>query len=341
MNPKKQIAYLQWLRLFGAAAVVLMHTAASRWQTVPIDSARWLALTGWDSLVRWPVPVFVMITGAIFLPRKTSVRDAIRRYVPRMALAYLIWATVYAIHAAGPDAGFREIVTAAASGHYHLWYLPFLCGVYLMLPFLQKIAEDEKLTAQLLGLSLVIAQGIPWLVDLAAVLLPEWSKPLRAVENHLHFTFFFDLMSLLLMGHLLARREISPKARRLLWGAGVLSIPLTTAGTVWLTGVTGAPSTIFFDHASPTTLCAGAALFVFAKYHLTALPGWAAWLADRSFGVYLIHVLVLELLAEAGWDVLAFAPTWWTPVLAQAVFAVSALAAAILQKVPILGKYLA
>ena len=90
-----------------------------------------------------------------------------------------------------------------------------------------------------------------------------------------------------------------------------------------------------------STLCAGAALFVFAKYHLTALPGWAAWLADRSFGVYLIHVLVLELLAQAGWDVLAFAPAWWTPVLALAVFGISAIAAAILQKVPLLGKYLA
>ena len=138
-----------------------MHTAAFKWQAVPVDSARWLALTGWDSLVRWPVPVFVMITGALFLPRKTSVRDALCRYVPRMALAYLIWAAIYALHSAGPGAEFRELVNAAASGHYHLWYLPFLCGVYLMLPFLQKIAEDEKLTAQLLGLSLVIAQGIP------------------------------------------------------------------------------------------------------------------------------------------------------------------------------------
>ena len=338
---KKQIAYLQWLRLFGAAAVVLMHTAASRWQKVPVDSARWLALTGWDSLVRWPVPVFVMITGALFLPRKTTVREALCRYAPRMALAYLIWAAVYALHSVGPGAGFRELVNAMAAGHYHLWYLPFLCGVYLMLPFLQKIAEDEHLTAQLLGLSLVIAQGIPWIVDLAAALAPGWSSALRAVENHLHFTFFFDLLSLLLLGHLLARREISLKGRRLLYGAGLLSIPLTLAGTVWLTGVTGSPSSIFFDHASPTTLCAASALFVFARYHLTVLPGWAAWLADRSFGVYLIHVLVLELLAERGWDVLAFAPVWWTPVLALAVFGISALAAAILQKIPLLGKYLA
>lgn len=340
MDRKKQIAYLQWLRLFAAGAVVLMHTAASKWTALPADSAGWLALTGWDSMVRWPVPVFLMITGAIFLPRRTTVRDALGRYVPRMAVAYLVWAAVYAIHS-NPGGGFREILTAAASGHYHLWYLPFLCGVYLMLPFLQKIAENEKLTQELLVLSLVIAQGIPWTVDVAAALFPAWSTALRAVENHLHFTFFFDLLSMLLLGHVLNRRAMSVRVRRLVYSAGALSIPLTMAGTVWLTRVTGAHSTVFFDHASPTTICAAAALFVFAKYELSVLPKWAAWLADRSFGVYLVHALVLELLAERGVDVLIFDPVWWTPVLALLVFAVSTVVAAVLKKIPIIGKFLA
>ena len=340
MDRKKQIAYLQWLRLFAAGAVVLMHTAASKWSAAGADSAQWLALTGWDSLVRWPVPVFLMITGAIFLPRRTTVRDALGRYVPRMAAAYLIWAAVYAIHS-NPGGGFREILTAAASGHYHLWYLPFLCGVYLMLPFLQRIAEDEKQTTQLLGLGMVIALGIPWAVDLAAAVFPGWNTALRAIENHLHFTFFFDHLSFLLLGHVLNRREISARGRRCLYGAGILSFGLTMAGTVWLTRVTGAHSTVFFDHASPTTVCAAAAIFVFAKYELTALPKWAAWLADRSFGVYLVHALVLELLAERGVDVLRFDPVWWTPVLAALVFAVSTVVAAVLKKIPIIGKFLA
>ena len=340
MDRKKQIVYLQWLRLFAAGAVVLMHTAASKWSALPADSAGWLALTGWDSLVRWPVPVFLMITGAIFLPRKTAVREALCRYVPRMGAAYLIWALIYALHG-NPGGGFQKILTAAAQGHYHLWYLPFLCGVYLMLPFLQKIAEDEKLTIQLLGLGMVIALGIPWAVDVAAALVPAWSTALRAVENHLHFTFFFDHLSLLLLGHVLNRREISVRGRRLLYAGGILSVPLTMAGTVWLTGVTGAPSSIFWDHASPTTICGAAALFVFAKYELTALPGWVAWLADRSFGVYLVHALVIEALAKRGLDVLAFDPVWWAPVLALLVFAISTILAAVLGKIPVLGKYLA
>ena len=340
MNQKKQIAYLQWLRLFAAGAVVLMHTAATKWTAVPTDSVRWLVLTGWDALVRWPVPVFLMITGAIFLPRRTTVRDALCRYAPRMAAAYLIWATVYAVHS-NPGGGFRELLTAAAQGHYHLWYLPFLCGVYLMLPFLQKIAEDEKLTDALLGLGMVIALGIPWAVDLAAAVFPGWNMAMRAIENHLHFTFFFDHLSFLLLGHALDRREISVRWRRLLYGAGILSFGLTMAGTVWLTRLTGVPSTVFFDHASPTTICAAAAIFVFAKYELTALPKWVAWLADRSFGVYLVHALVIEVLAEKGVDVLMFDPVWWTPVLAVLVFAVSAIVAAVLKKVPLIGKFLA
>ena len=341
MDRKKQIVYLQWLRLFAAGAVVLMHTAASRWYGVPTDSARWLALTWWDSAARWPVPVFLMITGAIFLPRKTAVRDAICRYAPRMAAAYLIWALIYALYYAEPGAGFRELATTVAQGHYHLWYLPFLCGVYLMLPFLQKIAEDEKLTRALLGLGMVIALGIPWTVDLLAALIPQWSTALRAVENHLHFTFFFDHLSLLVLGHVLNQREIAVRVRRLLYAGGLLSIPLTLAGTVWMTRVTGAPSSIFFDHASPTTLCAAAALFVFAKYELTALPKWAAWLAERSFGVYLVHSLVIEIMGERGLTVLIFDPIWWTPVVALMAFLVSTIIAAVLGKIPVLGKYLA
>lgn len=341
MESKNKTAYFQWLRLFAAFAVVLMHTAAYKWYDAPVDSARWLALTGWDSVVRWPVPVFLMITGALFLSRRITVRQALCRYIPRMAVSYLIWAVVYGLYFAKPGDGPRELLTAVATGHYHLWYLPFLCGVYLMLPFLQKIAEDERLTDQLLWLSLTIALVIPWTLELAAALFPDWNAAVRALKNHLQFTFFFDHLSLLLLGHVLNRREFTPGQRRLLYGLGTLSLVVVFAGTVWLTHVTSSRSSLFFDHGAPTTLCAAAALFVFARYRLTALPKWASWLADRSFGVYLIHALVIEMLARQGLDALTLAPAWWPPVLAAAVFAIAATASALLGKLPLIGRYLA
>ena len=60
-------------------------------------------------------------------------------------------------------------------------------------------------------------------------------------------------------------------------------------------------------------------------------------LARWSFGIYLVHPLVIELLAERGLSL----PAPWTPILATAVFAIAAAAAAILGKLPLIGRYLA
>ena len=96
MEPKKErIACIQWLRIFAAAAVVVMHTAAVVWNRTPMDAAPWKILTVYDALVRWPVPVFAMITGALFLPRKTELKTVLKRYIPRMLFLFVLWSGLY------------------------------------------------------------------------------------------------------------------------------------------------------------------------------------------------------------------------------------------------------
>lgn len=333
----EKIAYIQWLRVAAAFAVVLMHTAANKWNDVPIDSGEWLMLTAWDSLVRWPVPVFVMITGALFLPRKTDLRTALTRYIPRIFAAWLVWAGIYGLNSgrSGWDLMFEFV-----SGHYHLWYLPYLCGVYLVLPFLQKIAENARLTKQFLWVSCVIAVLIPWLADLTVLMWPGATNLVRAAENHLNYTFFFDLLAVLVLGHVLHQTDQSPKARRVIYIAGILSVAVTGAATVWASRHVGNPNQLFFDHAAPTTLCTAAALFVFAKYHLTRLPKAVEWMARHSFGVYLSHAFFIELLADRGIHVLAWDPVWGVPALAAGVFAISLAVTAVIAKIPFVGKYL-
>ncbi len=335
-----QIACFQWLRVFAAAAVVLMHTAATRWVAIPHTSAEWRALTFWDALVRWPVPVFVMITGAIFLPRRTELKTVLRRYIPRMLLAYGIWSGIYALYGLGEGIGWSEVLRRFAAGHYHLWYLTFLCGIYLVLPFVQQIAENGPLTRQLLVVSCLVGLELPWLADLAALLLPGAGDVIRSVENHLNFSFFMDHLALLLLGHWLYRTELSPRARHLLYGAGVLGALLAAPAAIWASCLDGFQNSVFFDLAAPNHLCAAAALFVFAKYSLRSLPKLVDRLAKWSFGIYLVHPLILALLEDWGLDVLRFGPGWWTPVLAALVFALSAAVTAVLARVPVVGKYL-
>ncbi len=335
MEPKKQIAYLQWLRIFAAAAVVLMHTAAQGWNTAAVESGEWAVLTLWDSLVRWPVPIFMMITGALFLPRKTRLQTVLRRYIPRLAWAYLFWAGIYALRAGG------NVPETLAAGHYHLWYLPFLCGVYLALPFLQRIVSDETLADGLLAVSTVIGLGVPWLAELLTLLWPGMGGILRSVKGHLEFSFFMDCLALVLLGHRLNRRSLTAKQRRGIYILGLLGLLVTGIATVWASRRTGTASSLFFDFKAPNNLCTGAAVFVFAKYNLKKLPKAVDLLARCSFGIYLVHPLVIEVLAEHGFHVLARNPLWWPPVLAAAVFVISAAISAVLAKLPLIGKYLA
>lgn len=339
MDRKKQIAYFQWLRIFAAAAVVLMHTEGSIWPDIDFQTTQWRVLTAWDSLVRWPVPVFLMITGALFLPRKTPLSAVLKRYIPRVAAAFFFWSGVCVLY--DWSRGDRDgLLLRFVTGHYHLWYLPFLCGVYLTLPFLQRIVTDDKLSRQLLAVSFVIGIGLPWLGDLAALCCPGWSGLVASLKNSLHFTFFFDLLGVLLLGHELNRRELTGKQRHLLYLAGILGAALTFPLTIWASGRAGTQSSLFCQITAPTTLCTAAAIFVFTKRRLTRLPKIAAGLAECSFGIYLVHAPILDFLTDRGIHALAGDPVWTVPVLAAAVFVLSWAVTAVLRRIPLVGRYL-
>lgn len=334
MSTKPKTAYFEWLRLFAAAAVVLMHTAAKRWLSISHTVPEWEVLTLWDSLVRWPVPIFIMITGALFLPRKTELKTALGRYIPRMAVGFLVWSGVYALYRG------ELTLNGLVSGYYHLWYLPFLCGVYLTLPFLQRIAGDDTLADQLLLVILTVGTLFPWLVKLGELLLPESRSLLGTLAGLVNYTFFFDHISLLLLGHRLHRTELSRKQRRVIYLLGLLGVSVTGIATIWATNRTDFQNSLFFDFAAPNNLCAAAALFVFAKQHLRSLPKWVAVPAKHSFGIYLVHALVIDLLADRGYHVLTWNPVWSVPVLSAAVFAISLTLAALLRRIPLIGKWI-
>ena len=338
---RETIAYLQWLRIFAAAAVVMIHTAGSQWLTIDSAQPQWTVLTVYDGLVRWPVPVFMMITGALFLPRRTELKRIMTGYIPRIGAAFLLWSGIYTYYAWHTGAAADTLLLKFVSGHYHLWYLTFLAGVYLAIPFLQRIVTDDKLTDQMLAVSFVIGIAVPWLSSFASLVMPRHSAVIRAVENHLNFAFFMDCLFLILLGYRLSRRGFTKKERLWLYGAGLFGLVLTPVATVWATELAGGQSNVFFDFKAPGNLCTAAALFVFARYHLSRLPKIVEWIADCSFGIYLVHPLIRDVLEqEFGVHVLLHDPVWMVPALAAVIFAVSLLIAAVLRKLPVVGKWI-
>ena len=340
MDPKKErLAYIQWRRVIAAAAVIIAHSDSRTWGWIPWDSWDWRVLSMYDGLVRWPVLMFLMITGTIFLPRRTSVRRMLTKNIPRVVTATIFWSAVYTFFAWRNGTG-EDLLMLFLGGHYHMWYLPFLCGVYLIIPFLQKVAEDEKLTRSLMAVAVITGLLVPWSANALALIWPSTAEVVQALEGKVEYTYFQGLLALLPMGYLLYKTEFSAKARRWIYALGILGAVLTGVGTIWSTAKMGTYSSVFCTNASPTVIAPGVAIYVFARYNLKSLPRVVGWLADHSFGTYLVHALVTEQLQRCGFHVLTFDPVIAVPVVSVVVFTISLAISVLLSKIPVVGKYL-
>ena len=73
--------YCDYLRLIATFAVVVLHVAASNWYSTDVNGLEWQSFNFYDSVVRWGVPIFVMISGSLFLSREISIRKIYSKYI--------------------------------------------------------------------------------------------------------------------------------------------------------------------------------------------------------------------------------------------------------------------
>lgn len=99
MPDHKTIHYLNVLRLFACLLVVLSHVIGTALQTYSagLMEVQIYILKGIHNCIRWHVPIFVMISGALFLdPEKSiTVKKMYTKYIFRIVLGIIIWGIIY------------------------------------------------------------------------------------------------------------------------------------------------------------------------------------------------------------------------------------------------------
>ena len=75
----QRIAYFDVLRILATFAVIVLHLSAQHWADTDVYSRAWQAFNLYDSAVRWAVPVFVMISGALFLSGSQSIGHILKK----------------------------------------------------------------------------------------------------------------------------------------------------------------------------------------------------------------------------------------------------------------------
>lgn len=93
----KRTWYYDALRIVAAFAVILIHTSSQNWESTDVHSPEWNIFNICDSIARWAVPVFTMISGALFLNGNHSLEKIYKKNMFRIIIAFGFWSLIYGI----------------------------------------------------------------------------------------------------------------------------------------------------------------------------------------------------------------------------------------------------
>ncbi len=231
MDPKR-VKYLDYLRILSIFAVVLVHSQGQSWYTADVRSFEWNVLNFFDGLCRWSVPVLVMVSGTLFLGKEQPLKKLFFKSILRILLAFFFWSTLYALwdlhvtHAVDSIKGFLK---AILTGHYHMWFLLMITGLYLFVPLLNKIAENKKLMRYFVILSFLFACLIPQCLNILGLRFSGAARVLKSFLSALNLHFVAGYSGYFVLGCLLSQTEIKGRLEKIIYIFGLLGLAATVA----------------------------------------------------------------------------------------------------------------
>ena len=90
------------LRVVACFSIILLHVSASYWSVVDVRGGEFLVMTVYNSLTRFAVPVFFMLSG-LFLVAPERENVAIGKRVLRLVMLFYVWSAFYAFQGIAVD----------------------------------------------------------------------------------------------------------------------------------------------------------------------------------------------------------------------------------------------
>ena len=145
-----------------------------------------------------------------------------------------------------------------------------------------------------------------------------------------------------LLGYVLSKAEISKKMERIIYAAGLVGFVATFLLTHVISNFKHNASEIFYDTQTVNVFLESVCVFVFFRQHMNFKAknaNWLSLLSQYTFGAYLVHDLVIQMLRFIGLNTVSFAPALSIPVISVIVFVISFAFSGILNNIPVVKKY--
>ncbi len=349
-NQSKRIIYFDYLRIAAISAVVLLHLAAQNLRAVDIGSPTWHIFNIYDSLVRWGVPVFIMISGALFLSKEQPIKKIYKKNILKILILLVFWTLLYnlwQLFISHNSITFKNFIINLTTGPFYLWFLYMLIGLYMVIPFLKRITEKKKTMEYFLLLAFIFTFLLP---ELIAVIAFKSEFVANLINNKLDSIQLFMTLGFtgyFILGYYLNKYNITKKAEIIIYIIGLIGIIFTIIVSALSSNHQGELVTFFYDNLTVNVAATSIAIFVFFKKHfnpkhLTMKQSkWLQLFSRCTLGVYLTHVFIIDALNSIfEINSLSFNPLISVPALSVLILIISYFISIILYKIPFIGKWL-
>ena len=343
----KRQTNIDLLRITASFFVVLIHVACAYWGWCDMYQQGWTGIAVYATFTRVCVPLFVMISGKLFLARNNAVpiSKLLLNYVLKLVVLYIVWGLLYAID----DLGVNVLLSKdwidipkhfATSPKYHLWYLPMQTLIYLMLPLFWALAKHEQ--GKYLGYVCAIICAFSVINATLKLFVPMDTYVSSFLGKYYSGLDVYWLYFLL--GYYVSTKKLDKLKTWHCLMVFVISMTIATVYTAWSSRTNGGYDNRLLESYPITTFVATIALFLaFQKMpcNFSQRTGKIISVVSRcTLFVYLLHPFVLDRLSMLGLNAVTFNPWICCPVVAAIVFVLCMIPALVLTKIPFVNKWL-
>lgn len=336
------------LRILACFSVVMLHSAAQFWYSIPVTELEWMITNSYDAAFRFGVPIFVMISGVLFLNTDKEI-NLMRLYIHnilRMVILFLVWSVLYGLFdcrkypkgVVEPKVVLQEILMS----RYHLWFLQMISGIYILLPVLKKwISNASKKNIEYFLMLFMVFQ-----VGRETILAFVERPVVNFLVNTVNIYMVCGYLGYFVLGYYIVRYGIDIKWHKWIYIGGILSVVGNIVCSNAYALRVGEPNGEIFDSFSIFTFMISLALFLVFTDKVSRVrfsKGAEKIIKEMSLatlGIYLMHLAFIEFFEPLGFHSMIIPIGVGVPFLAVVCFGICFVISAVVRRIPFIGKYL-
>lgn len=310
----ERIYYLDILRILAIMGVITLHVAST--PVIKMDfigSTQWWVANVIDGSMRWAIPVFFMLSGALLLGSKKeeSIGSFYKRSFKRLGIPFIMWSIIYFFfkhcylgkESLEPMVMFTKFLNEFFTDNIynHLWFMYVILTLYFIAPFFKAMVQNlRKRDLQIIIISWIIIGFIyPFIQNL-------YFENFGVTYNIKFFgiPFFTGYAGYFVLGYYLRIYEVKNKTRIFSYIAGFISAVMVPLLTYAFSIDKLVLDERFYGHFSITSVLMGIAVFLYIQdinwneILNVKMRRLVSSLSGSTFGIYFVHMAVQTLLLE-------------------------------------------